>query len=88
MEIFRAWGVADAVRERAVPVDHHTTSGATLVAPPRSSGRAGGYPRPAGDPRVSPVLPLVCPQDLVEPILVDAVRRQAARSGSGRRSSR
>ena len=29
MEIFRVWGVADAVRERAVPVDHHATSGAT-----------------------------------------------------------
>ena len=75
MEIFRAWGVARAVRARAVPVDYDATSGATLVAPPRSSGRAGGYPGLREILRVSPALPLVCPQDLVEPVLADAVRR-------------
>ena len=85
MEIFRAWGVADAVRERAVPVDHHTTSGATLVAPPRSSGRAGGYPDLREILRVSPALPLVCPQDLVEPILADAVRRHGGEIRFGAR---
>ncbi|MDT7580132.1 MAG: hypothetical protein QOK35_1396 [Pseudonocardiales bacterium] len=74
MEIFRAWGVADAVRERAVPVDLDATSGPTLVAPPTSRGRAGGYPDLREILRVSPALPLVCPQDLVEPILADAVR--------------
>ena len=85
MEIFRAWGVADAVRERAVPVDHHATSGATLVAPPRSSGRAGGYPDLREILRVSPALPLVCPQDLVEPILADAVRRHGGEIRFGAR---
>ena len=75
MEIFRAWGVAEEVRARAVPVDHDATSGATLVAPPRSSGRAGGYPGLREILRVSPALPLVCPQDLVEPVLAQAVRR-------------
>lgn len=74
MEIFRTWGVADAVRERAVPVDPYATSGPTLVAPPTSSGRAGGYPDPREILRASPALPLVCPQDLVEPVLTDAVR--------------
>src|SRR5215218_10092643 len=75
MEILRSWGVADAVRERAVAVDGDTTSGRTLVAPPTSRGRAGGYPDLREILRVSPALPLVCPQDLVEPILADAVRR-------------
>lgn len=76
MEIFRAWGVAGAVGERAVPVDLDATSGPTLVAPPTSRGRAGGYPDLREILRVSPALPLVCPQDLVEPILADAVRRR------------
>jgi 2-polyprenyl-6-methoxyphenol hydroxylase-like FAD-dependent oxidoreductase len=85
MEIFRAWGVADAVRERAVPVDFDSTSGTTLVAPPRSSGRAGGYPDLREILRVSPALPLVCPQDLVEPILADAVRRHGGEIRFGTR---
>src|SRR6476661_548864 len=63
MEIFRAWGVADAVRARAVPVDTDAATAATLVAPPRSTGRAGGYPDVREILRVSPALPLVCPQD-------------------------
>jgi 2-polyprenyl-6-methoxyphenol hydroxylase-like FAD-dependent oxidoreductase len=85
MEIFRAWGVADAVRERAVPVDVDSTSGATLVAPPRSSGRAGGYPDLREILRVSPALPVVCPQDLVEPVLADAVRRHGGEIRFGTR---
>jgi 2-polyprenyl-6-methoxyphenol hydroxylase-like FAD-dependent oxidoreductase len=85
MEIFRVWGVADAVRERAVPVDQLATSGATLVAPPRSSGRAGGYPDLREILRVSPAVPLVCPQDLVEPILADAVRRHGGEVRFGAR---
>ncbi|HVH25035.1 MAG TPA: FAD-dependent oxidoreductase, partial [Pseudonocardia sp.] len=85
MEIFRVWGVADAVRERAVPVDVHASSGATLVAPPRSSGRAGGYPPLREILRVSPAVPLVCPQDLVEPVLADAVRRHGGQIRFGAR---
>ncbi len=85
MEIFRTWGVADAVRDRAVPVDFDSTSGATLVAPPRSSGRAGGYPDLREIVRVSPATPLVCPQDLVEPVLADAVRRHGGEIRFGTR---
>ena len=75
MEIFRTWGVDAAVRARAIPVDDVSATGPTLVAPPTSAGRIGGYPDLRGILRVSPALPLVCPQDAVEPILVDAVRR-------------
>jgi 2-polyprenyl-6-methoxyphenol hydroxylase-like FAD-dependent oxidoreductase len=85
MEIFRTWGVADAVRERAVPVDLDATSGPTLVAPPTSRGRAGGYPGYREILRVSPALPLVCPQDLLEPILADAVRRHGGEIRFGTR---
>lgn len=74
MEIFRTWGVADAVQSHAIPVDLDATTGPTLVAPPTSSGRAGGYPDLREILRVSPALPLACPQDLIEPILADALR--------------
>src|SRR3954452_24469505 len=85
VEILRTWGVADAVREHAVPVDLDATSGPTLVAPPTSRGRAGGYPDLREILRVSPVLPLVCPQDLLEPVLADAVRCHGGQVGLGSR---
>ena len=75
VEILRTWGVAPAVRARRIRVVPEAASAATLAAPPRSSGRAGGYPSPREILDVSPVLPLACPQDLLEPVLVDAVRR-------------
>ena len=75
VEILRTWGVAPAVRAHRIRVVPEAASAATLVAPPRSSGRAGGYPSPREILEVSPVLPLACPQDLLEPVLVDAVRR-------------
>lgn len=75
VEILRTWGLAAAVRARRIRVLPEAASAATLAAPPRSSGRAGGYPSPREILDVSPVLPLACPQDLLEPVLVDAVRR-------------
>jgi 2-polyprenyl-6-methoxyphenol hydroxylase-like FAD-dependent oxidoreductase len=85
MEIFRTWGIADAVRERAVPVDCDTAVAATLVSPPHVVGRAGGYPGLREILHVSPALPLVCPQDLVEPVLADAVRRHGGEIRFGTR---
>ena len=85
MEILRVWGVADAALEHAIPVEFSAGSAATLVAPPRSSGRAGGYPDLREIQRVSPALPLVAPQDLVEPVLADAVRRHGGEIRFGTR---
>ncbi|MDF2980079.1 MAG: 2,4-dichlorophenol 6-monooxygenase, partial [Actinomycetospora sp.] len=75
MEIFRTWGVVRAVRAQAIRVDPDSATAATLVAPPRSVGRTGGYPSAREILEVSPALPMACPQDVVEPILADAVRR-------------
>jgi 2-polyprenyl-6-methoxyphenol hydroxylase-like FAD-dependent oxidoreductase len=75
VEILRTWGVAPAVRAHRIRAAPDTASGPTLVAPPRSSGRAGGYPSHREILDVSPVLPLACPQDRLEPVLVDAVQR-------------
>jgi 2-polyprenyl-6-methoxyphenol hydroxylase-like FAD-dependent oxidoreductase len=76
MEIFRTWGIARAVQARAIRVDPDSVTAATLVAPPRSVGRTGGYPSVREILDVSPALPMACPQDVVEPILADAVRQQ------------
>jgi putative polyketide hydroxylase len=85
MEILRTWGLARAVRRRAVVVDPDTATAATLFAPPRSTGRAGGYPSLREVLHVTPALPLVCPQDLVEPMLADAVRRHGGEIRFGSR---
>jgi putative polyketide hydroxylase len=85
MEILRTWGVADVVRAQAIPVDPQTATATTLLAPPRSTGRAGGYPGATDIGRVSPALPLVCPQDLLEPVLADAVRRHGGEIRFGAR---
>ena len=75
VEILRSWGVAPAVRAHRIRGVPEAASAPTLVAPPRSSGRAGGYPSHREILDVSPVLPLACPQDRLEPVLVDAARR-------------
>jgi 2-polyprenyl-6-methoxyphenol hydroxylase-like FAD-dependent oxidoreductase len=75
VEILRTWGVAPAVRAHRIRVVPESASASTLAAPPRSSGRVGGYPGHREILDVSPVLPLACPQDRLEPVLVDAVRR-------------
>jgi 2-polyprenyl-6-methoxyphenol hydroxylase-like FAD-dependent oxidoreductase len=85
MEILRTWGLARAVRRRAVVVDPDTATAATFVAPPRSTGRVGGYPSLRDVLRASPVLPLACPQDLVEPLLADAVRHHGGEIRFGAR---
>jgi putative polyketide hydroxylase len=74
IEILRTWGLTRAVRPHRIRADPETASAATLVAPPRSTGLVGGYPSPREILDVSPVLPLACPQDALEPVLVDAVR--------------
>jgi 2-polyprenyl-6-methoxyphenol hydroxylase-like FAD-dependent oxidoreductase len=85
MEIFRTWGVARTVRARAIRTDPDSATAATLVSPPRSVGRTGGYPSVREILDVSPALPMACPQDVVEPILADAVRRRGGgiRFGAG-----
>jgi 2-polyprenyl-6-methoxyphenol hydroxylase-like FAD-dependent oxidoreductase len=74
MEILRTWGIARTVRAGRIRVVPDAASASTLVAPPRSSGRAGGYPSLREILEVSPALPIACPQDVLEPVLVEAVR--------------
>ena len=66
-------------RARRIRVVPEAASAATLVAPPRSSGRAGGYPSPARDPRGQPGAAAGLPAG---PARAGPRRRRAARAAA------
>ncbi len=74
MELFGIWGLADAVRAGAIDCDPTVTVTRSLVDEPLEV-------EPLARPTVretltaSPAFPLLCPQDHLEPVLVDEVRR-------------
>lgn len=77
MELFRAWGVADEVRDRGLPPEQSgTICWTTRLAGPQ----IGHLDLIADASRLdemvshSPELPAVCAQDVVEPILLDHLR--------------
>ncbi|HSK60995.1 MAG TPA: FAD-dependent oxidoreductase [Actinomycetospora sp.] len=74
MEIFRSWGVIDAVRAASSKVIARAAYGVTLTDPDRTENPIG-FPLPREALAVSPAFPACCPQDHLEPILLDAVRR-------------
>jgi len=73
MEILRTWGLADAVRARAIDADPEVAIGPTLVDSTRMPAHA--IPSLRAALAVSPTHPLACPQDHLEPVLVEEVRR-------------
>ncbi|GAA4860398.1 FAD-dependent oxidoreductase [Actinomycetospora straminea] len=73
MEIFRAWGVADAVRAASSTVIARSATGVTL-ADGELTESALGFPFPREALAVSPTYPACCAQDHLEPILLDAAR--------------
>ncbi|GAA4803843.1 FAD-dependent oxidoreductase [Actinomycetospora chlora] len=74
MEIFRAWGVADAVRAASSTVIARSATGVTL-ADGELTESSLGFPVPREALAVSPSFPACCAQDHLEPILLDAARR-------------
>jgi 2-polyprenyl-6-methoxyphenol hydroxylase-like FAD-dependent oxidoreductase len=78
MEIFRTWGVADAVRAGGVDVSIGAAVGRTL-SDPELTAVPSGYPAPREALAVSPALPACSPQDHIEPLLVEQVRRHGGR---------
>jgi putative polyketide hydroxylase len=74
MEIFRGWGIADAVRAVGVDVSIFAAAGQTL-ADPGLTPVPSGYPSPREALAVSPAVPACSPQDHIEPLLVEQVRR-------------
>jgi 2-polyprenyl-6-methoxyphenol hydroxylase-like FAD-dependent oxidoreductase len=73
MELFRAWGVADAVRHVSVACEATMAVRRTLAAEPLAVVPLG-FPSLREALRASPELPALCPQDLIEPLLAERLR--------------
>ncbi|MGH3943986.1 MAG: FAD-dependent monooxygenase [Pseudonocardiaceae bacterium] len=74
MELFRLWGVAEAVRAGSVDCDPTVAVTRTLAEEPQEIVPLA-YPPLRDTLAASPALPALCPQDHIEPVLVAEVRR-------------
>lgn len=74
MELFRSWGVADAVRAGGVDCDPTVAVTCTLAEDPQEIVPFA-YPPLRDLLAASPELPALCPQDHIEPVLAAEVRR-------------
>jgi putative polyketide hydroxylase len=74
MELFRFWGVGEAVRAGSVDCDPTVAITRTLAEEPQEIVPLG-YPSLRDTLAASPALPALCPQDHIEPLLVAEVRR-------------
>jgi 2-polyprenyl-6-methoxyphenol hydroxylase-like FAD-dependent oxidoreductase len=87
MEIFRQWDLADAVRAGSVDCEPYVALLPTLAEQP-AQVVPFSFPTMREALAVSPAYPALCPQDHIEPLLVDEIRRLggsgwAAGSGCG-----
>ena len=73
MELFRVWGIADAVRDASVACEPTMAVRRTLAAEPLAAVPLG-FPSLREALRASPELPALCPQDLIEPLLAERLR--------------
>ncbi len=70
MELLRAWGLDDRVRAGALRVEHSMTVSETLAGPAVAT-MPFGFPTADQALAVSPTTPVACPQDHLEPVLLD-----------------
>ncbi len=75
MELLRGWGVADAVLAGSIACDPTVTVTQRLADPPHEVVPLA-WPSVREILAASPVFPAVVPQDHLEPVLVDEVRRR------------
>ena len=74
MEIFRQWGLGDAVRAGSVDCEPRMAVRHTMAAEPTADVPFSA-PSMRAALAVSPAYPAICPQDHIEPLLVREVRR-------------
>ncbi len=74
MELFRVWGVVDAVQAGSVDCEPTVTITRSLADEPLEIVPLE-RPSPRDMLAASPAFPAICPQDHIEPVLVDEVRR-------------
>jgi putative polyketide hydroxylase len=75
MEVLRGWGVADAALRGSIPCEPTVTITDRLPDPPHEVVPLA-WPPVREILAASPALPAVIPQDHLEPVLVDEVRRR------------
>ncbi len=78
MEVFRELGLAEEVRAAALPGGPRRLLGSDVVSPWRSVVTSNAYTNDSADTSLGPeTLDVVlCSQDVLEPILVDAAQAQ------------
>ncbi len=76
MELFRTWGILEEVRSVADPPEADAFIEVAASAADPGYRRMASKGTPVGDR--SPVDAIICPQDLLEPVLLDAVGRTGA----------
>jgi putative polyketide hydroxylase len=74
MEIVRAWGLEEDVRDRSVDVDWRMLEAETLADAAAGTPLVVGYPTPEESRMVSPTTPACVAQDDVEPLLLEHLR--------------
>jgi putative polyketide hydroxylase len=74
MELLRQWGLDHRVREASMAVRFVNSIRMTTLASPTITEMPLGYPDAEASRLVSPVMPAALPQDMFEPILLDAAR--------------
>jgi len=75
MEILRSWGLQDAVEAAAFACEPAMARGRTVTGPPEAV-QSEGFPTAAQAHAVSPVTPVACPQDRLEPLLLAHLRER------------
>jgi 2-polyprenyl-6-methoxyphenol hydroxylase-like FAD-dependent oxidoreductase len=71
MELLRVWGLEGAVRAGAMPVRCGVRVSAHTLIDPRATASSVGYPTDEQALAVSPTTPCGCPQDHLEPVLLE-----------------
>ncbi|MGQ0718363.1 MAG: FAD-dependent oxidoreductase [Pseudonocardiales bacterium] len=79
MELLRTWGVEQRVRAGAMRVRPGLTVCDTLADPAQKMDMPFGYPTDEAALAVSPTTPCYCPQDHLEPVLLEHLRAHGGR---------
>ena len=79
MELLRSWGLEQRVRAGAMRLRPGLVVSDTLADPTQKAELPFGYPTDEAALAVSPTAPCYCPQDHLEPVLLEYLRDQGGR---------
>ena len=79
MELLRTWDLEQQVRAGAMQIRRGLAVAHTLAAPTQKADMPTGYPTDEEALAVSPTRPCYCPQDHLEPVLLEHLRARGGR---------